>query len=81
MCYRTNNDCRLHYDIVKMSDNKPKNAVVPNLCDWCGKPMPPSNHSKNLVCPRCYNLLLNAGLSEEKIYAKAIYKSGLLAAA
>ncbi len=49
------------------------------ICDWCGKPITTANHSKNSVCPRCYSILITAGLSDERIFEKAIYKSGLLA--
>ncbi len=62
-----------------MSENKPENTVLTNLCDWCGRSAEFDNQTENLVCSPCYNLLTNAGLSDEKIYMKAIYKNGLLA--
>lgn len=61
-----------------MDNNKTKPGVLPNLCDWCGKPMPLSHQSENLVCPNCFTLLSRAGVSDERIYRKAIYKNNLL---
>jgi hypothetical protein len=38
------------------------------LCCWCDIPLAGVSHYKELVCIRCYQLLINAGLKDEEIF-------------
>jgi len=45
----------------------PENAV--ELCCWCSIPLDSANIVREGVCVRCYDVLLNAGITEEEIFA------------
>jgi len=50
------------------SEHKSANPVT--LCCWCGIPLGSANTVNKRICNRCYDLLLNAGLTDESIFAK-----------
>jgi len=45
---------------------KTENAV--ELCCWCSIPLGSANTVKERVCIRCYEVLRNAGITEEEIF-------------
>jgi hypothetical protein len=47
--------------------NKPDDL----FCYWCHKPLPVAD-TKGFVCPDCYKLLLNAGISEREIFQEVL---------
>jgi len=49
----------------KMETQNVKNVT---LCVWCGIPLGSANIVRQSVCVRCYELLINADLSDEEIF-------------
>jgi uncharacterized OB-fold protein len=40
------------------------------VCSWCGTVFHPTAQQPRPVCPRCYRLLISAGLKDEEIFAE-----------
>lgn len=58
-----------------MNEKSQKIVILQKICDWCGKLLPLSHESKNIVCSNCYRLLLGAGISNADIFEKDVDRS------
>ena len=41
------------------------------VCYWCGTTFQPEVRQRRPVCPRCYRLLVGAGVTDEEIFGEA----------
>ena len=40
------------------------------VCYWCGTTFQPEVRQRRPVCPRCYRLLVGAGVKDEEIFGE-----------
>jgi protein-arginine kinase activator protein McsA len=40
------------------------------VCYWCGTTFQPEVRRRRPVCPRCYRLLVGAGVTDEEIFGR-----------
>jgi hypothetical protein len=41
------------------------------VCYWCGTAFQPEVRRRRPVCPRCYRLLIGAGIKDEEIFGES----------
>ena len=61
--------------IVNQNQKEAKTRNVLTDCLWCSAPLEPETDVRGLVCRKCYNLMLNAGLKEAEIFQQKEKKS------
>ena len=74
MCDRTHTASLNNIMLCLMQNEESQNKPKELFCNWCGKLLPVSS-IKVLVCPDCYKLLLNAGISEKEIFQEYAAKT------
>jgi hypothetical protein len=60
-----------------MSESQPESNTDLRtlLCTWCSTALNQSNAYSNVLCHRCYRILIAAGLPDEEIFCPHISES------
>ena len=61
--------------IARTNTEKMKTSAKTPGCLWCSVSLAQEVSVRDLVCRKCYNLMLNAGLKESEIFGREEKKS------
>ena len=54
----------------ELNEDHSENDNKLQACGWCQKVRLIQTQYGNLICPTCYQILMDAGISEEEIFEK-----------